>query len=85
MEWDEEKRRANIEKHGVDFERFAEFDWDGAVFMETQVVDGEQREVVLGRIGLTVHVAVYTERDAMRLISLRPANRQERRRWDHGE
>jgi uncharacterized protein len=29
--WDEPKRKANIERHGLDFADLDRFDWEGAV------------------------------------------------------
>lgn len=33
-EWDEAKRQANLRKHGVDFERIDQFDWDQSITFE---------------------------------------------------
>jgi uncharacterized protein (DUF4415 family) len=34
LEWDEEKRRANIQKHGLDFAQATNLDWDNATYIE---------------------------------------------------
>lgn len=34
LEWDEEKRRANIQKHGLDFADAKHLDWDNATYIE---------------------------------------------------
>lgn len=76
-EWDEAKRAANLAKHGVDFARVAEFDWPNAV-ISRQIIRGEPRFRTLGRIGSRVCVLIWTRREAaMRIISLRKANRRE--------
>ena len=83
VEWDEAKRRANVEKHGVDFPLIADFDWQTAVVVEDQRRNyGERRYSATGLIGLRLHVAVFTPRDrGLRLISLRRANRRDERKW----
>ncbi len=48
-EWDEDKRAANIEKHGVDFAAVLEFEWDAALTAEDGRQDyGEARSVSIG-------------------------------------
>lgn len=34
LEWDDEKRRANIQKHGLDFADVKHLDWDNATYIE---------------------------------------------------
>jgi len=36
LEWDEEKRRANFLKHGLDFDDARHLDWDHAAYIEDQ-------------------------------------------------
>ena len=82
MDWDETKRRSNLAKHGLDFRDFERFDWDSAVFRETQVVEGELREQVLGLLDGQLVFVVYTERGGeTRVISMRRPNRSEARGW----
>jgi len=83
FEWDENKNRANIEKHGIDF-RDAKRIWNQTpVEISRSTERGEERIVVVGElegVGLTV---VYTERGAnIRLISARASNRKERQHRD---
>lgn len=84
QDWDEAKRRANLEKHGVDFTSAALFDWDSAVTVEDNRRDyGERRLHSTGLIGGRLHVLVWTPRAAgVRIISLRRANAREIRRWE---
>ena len=82
-DWDEDKRTANLAKHGVDFALAERFDWTTA----NPVVDdrhdyGEVREVADGLIGDELYHMVFTRREGrIRIISLRRANRKEMRRW----
>jgi uncharacterized protein len=87
FEWDENKARTNIEKHGIDF-----FDairiWDRLVIdpADERIVSGEYRPTALGMIGeddLIVAV-VYTVRNSVvRLISARRARRNERQNYQN--
>ena len=77
-EWDEAKRRANLERHGVDFAMVAAFDWSD-VFTADQTVRGERRRVTSGFIGVRLYVLIWTRRlGRTRVISLRKANKRER-------
>lgn len=78
-EWDTDKARANLEKHGVSFEDVARFDWDSAIEAEDIRYDyGELRMQALGLIDNRLHVLVYTMRgNSVRVISLRKANRRD--------
>ncbi len=82
-EWDDAKRQANLERHGLDFAAMEAFDWDGAVIFEDDRFDyGETRFVAYGRIHGRLVAVVYTLRgDAVRVISLRKANTREERRY----
>ena len=80
-EWDESKRRDNIGKHGIDFERIYAFDWGTAV-IEPSPRAGEMRYIGIGYIGDRLHTVIYTERGtATRIISLRPASTNERNHY----
>jgi len=82
FEWDGEKARSNLRKHGVDFaDAVAVFEDEGALTMPDQIyaVD-EQRFVALGRDAQRrILVVVYTWRgENIRLVSAGPAMRGER-------
>lgn len=83
-EWDEDKRAANLIRHEVDFAAAADFAWDTAIETIDDRFDyGEKRWVALGRIGITLHVMVYTLRATkIRIISLRKANKREKRYYE---
>ena len=84
FEWDEAKRAANFAKHGVDFAAVLEFDWETAVrSLDMRRDYGERRRRALGLVGERLHLLVYTERAGrIRVISLRKANRKERRSYE---
>ena len=83
-EWDEAKRRENLRRHGVDFAIVEGFEWLNSIASEdTSERYGEPRFISIGPIGTQLYVLVWTERtDAIRVISLRKANRLERRRHE---
>ena len=83
-EWDENKRRANLEKHGIDFSAVYDFDWNTAS-QDQELHNDELRAVAYGYIGERLHVVVFTERgNRTRIISLRKANPREVRRYEQG-
>ncbi len=82
FEWDEDKRFANLSKHGIDFADALAM-WENAVIdpAAERIVSGELRLLALGTIGQgeTIVAVVYTERGAARrLISARRARKDER-------
>ena len=82
FEWDEEKRQANLVKHGVDFRQMPEL-FDGPT---VEAVDdrnyGETRANCLGEIEGRVFVVTITWRGAdRRIISARKANAREQRTY----
>ena len=85
FEWDAQKARANLRKHGVDFAgAVAVFEDEQALTMrdELTAVD-EQRYLSLGRdVRGRILVVAYTCRGArIRLFSARRATAGERRRY----
>ena len=83
VEWDETKRRANLEKHGVDFGEVPFMDWDNATILPDMRFDyPDPRFWALGLLGGRLHLAAYCERGgAIRIISFRKANAKEVRRY----
>ena len=78
-EWDGTKRRANLEKHRVDFSAIYGFDWDTAV-IEFDDRHAEPRWIAIGYIGFRLFTVVYTTRDDMtRIISVRKSDPWEMR------
>ena len=83
-EWDENKRVANLAKHDVDFIDAEHFDWSSAFeTIDDRSNYSEERWVALGFIGKRLHVLIYTVRgENIRLISLRKANKRERKYYE---
>jgi len=85
FEWDEDKARLNIQKHGVTFEEAAEVFFDP--FYQTgdaSVDDGEERDFIIGyTFSQQLLLAVYTVRGTRtRIVSARPATRAERKVYE---
>ncbi|SEP32127.1 hypothetical protein SAMN04487843_11149 [Methylobacterium sp. ap11] len=83
IEWDEPKRRANLQKHGLDFADItAQFDFATAVLLETRPSrTGRGRFKLIGWFRsrlIVVVVASPLGTEAFSVISLRPANLKER-------
>jgi uncharacterized protein len=80
-EWDEKKRAANLEKHGLDFLRAIKVleNEDLLVVRDDRKNYGEERLIAYGRFDGRVYVVVYAQHrpEIMRLISFRKANRRE--------
>ncbi len=83
FEWDEEKREANLVKHGVDFRRMAAlFDGPTVEAVDGRQNYGETRINCLGEIDDRAFVVVYTWRGPnRRIISARKANARERKAY----
>ncbi len=79
FEWDENKRRLNLRRHGIDFVDVPEiFDGDTVSIEDTRADYGETRYITLGLLRTHVIVVVHTERkDAIRIISARKATKNE--------
>lgn len=76
-EWDE-KRIANLAKHGVDFTLADDFAWDSLIVPDQRFEYGEARFFAIGWIGERLHVLVFTPRgESVRVIGLRKANTRE--------
>jgi hypothetical protein len=78
-EWDEQKRAANLAKHGIDFEA-AKLVFDGRTIEmpDTRHDYGEQRIAVYGEVNGVLLFVVYTQRgDNRRIISARKAGTNE--------
>jgi uncharacterized DUF497 family protein len=83
VEYDPAKDDINRTKHGVSLEAATGFEWDTALEREDDRFDyGEVRFVAIGLIDARLYVMVFTEGsddDAVRIISLRPAEKHEMR------
>lgn len=83
MEWDAEKDAENRRKHGMGLGDVVLLEWEGRVEVPDSRLDyGEERRVAYAYISERLHVCVYTmRRGAMRIISLRKANKRETRTY----
>jgi uncharacterized protein len=83
VEFDPTKDDANRAKHGVSLRAATSFEWDTALEREDDRFDyGEVRFVAIGLIGARLYVMVFTngsDDDAVRVISLRRAEKHETR------
>jgi uncharacterized DUF497 family protein len=84
FEWDELKARRNFDKHGVLFREAAEVFLDPFQQWLEASRNEEHRDAIIGYSrAKRLLLVVYVERDVrIRLISARPATRQERRRYE---
>ena len=86
FEWDPEKAKRNLRKHRVSFDEAVTVFYDGlsATFDDPDHSVGERRFITVGYSAQGRLLAVsHTERGkAVRIISARPATRQERKRHE---
>lgn len=82
-EWDEVKRRSNIEKHRVDL-LYAALIFESWVLMEPDIRFnyGEVRSRSIGMVDGVCYVVIHAERDGrIRLISAWQGGRRDRRKY----
>jgi uncharacterized DUF497 family protein len=85
IEFDPRKSARNIEQRGLSFERSVEFDWTTAIVASSNR-NGETRFAAVGYLGDRLHVLVFTKPgDALRIISLRRANKREVNRYEKAQ
>jgi hypothetical protein len=82
FEWDEATNEANLAKHGIDFRRARVlFDGRSVITIPSQRF-GEDRLATIGEIDGLLYTAIWTNReDRIRLISVRRARHEERRKY----
>lgn len=91
FEWDDEKEKINIHKHGIDFTTAARVfkDENRLELYDELHSDQEERYITIGIIDGVAYLVmvVYTEREeAIRLISARKAtNREGRMYYDYSQ
>lgn len=89
FQWDENKEKINIAKHGLDFKTAARvFEDENRIerYDKEQSFE-EDRYITIGLVnGIAVIImVVYTERkDAIRIISARKATKQEKEAYFYG-
>jgi uncharacterized DUF497 family protein len=86
LEWDEEKRRENSIKHGLDFaDAWQMFEHPLLTFSDERFDYDEIRSTGIGFMNtMVVAVVVFSERDPdiVRVISLRKAKKHEKERYE---
>jgi hypothetical protein len=82
FEWDEPKRAANLDKHGIDFiDAIACF--EGPMLVRPSERNSEARYLALGKLKERVVAIVFALRKRrIRLISVRMARTDERQAYD---
>jgi uncharacterized DUF497 family protein len=83
FEYDPNKDRINVDKHGLSLALAARLDWDAALLWIDDRRDyGETRILALAPdTGILYYVAFVDRGSVRRVISLRRANRREVRRY----
>jgi uncharacterized protein len=83
FEWDEAKRQANLDKHGIDFLDVPEvFEGDIVTVEDNRYGYGEQRFVTFGLPQGRIVAVVHTDRgNSIRIISARKATKYEQRSY----
>ena len=76
LEWDEDKRRTNIQKHGLDFADAKDLDWDNATYIEdTRFPYSEPRYWAFALWRRRLHLVAFCRRgNKVRIISFRKAS-----------
>lgn len=85
FEWDEQKNKTNILKHGFDFtDAWEIFEAPMFTALDTKEEYGEDRWIGIGFLRESIVVIVFTERDddTIRIISLRKALKHERIKFE---
>lgn len=86
FEWDDEKAKSNLRKHGVAFEKVYDFEFATSLERLDDRHDyGEERIIALGFIGSVLFTLTYTERgERIRVISLRKSTNVEMVKYAQG-
>ncbi|MDQ2746823.1 MAG: BrnT family toxin [Acidobacteriota bacterium] len=85
FEWDEEKNKENIRKHGFDFaDAWEIFEAPMRTALDLRADYGEARWNGIGLLGNRIVIVVFTYRgkDTLRIISLRKAIKYERKEFE---
>jgi len=89
IEWDPRKARQNLRKHSIDFSEASTVFADtlSITILDPDHSEDEERWLTMGlSIRQRLLVVVHTNKgEAIRIISARPANRLERRKYEEGK
>lgn len=83
FEWNDDKRLANLKRHGIDFrDVYRVFDFDRFLLEDDRYDYGEQRWISFGLLFGEVVAVTHTETDeVIRIISARKAEKHEEERY----
>jgi uncharacterized DUF497 family protein len=83
FEFDPEKSKANLQKHGIDFVAAQKL-WQDADRLEAPArSEIEKRKMLIAKHGGKLWAAIFTERgENVRIISVRRARKNETQRYD---
>jgi uncharacterized protein len=77
--WDEPKRIANLEKHGLDFADLNETFFDNALVIPSHNTSKRWVAIGVNNRGVVVVVFARLGREGISVVSMRPASRNERK------
>lgn len=81
FEWDEEKDRANLIKHGISFDDASQI-FNGPVIVKRSDRNDEERWIGVGETNDRILTVIFTRRDkAIRIISARRPRLDEKRAY----
>jgi len=90
FEWDANKARSNLRKHGIRFEEAVLFDDPRHLSRQDRYENGEYRWQTIGLVhGVIVIMVAHSVRfesrtEVIRIISARKADSKERNRYEYG-
>jgi len=86
FEWDDKKAISNLKKHGISFEEASSVfgDWLAITIEDPLHSESEDRFIIIGKSELlNTLVVVHVERsEAVRIISARPASKNEQKFYE---
>ena len=82
--YDAEKNKRNVEKHGIALADALDLKWETLhATRDDRFAYGEERFIGYGMLKQRLHAIVYTQRGGkIRVISLRKANKRERKYYE---
>lgn len=85
FEWDENKSKANLSKHGYDFDDASQIFY-GPVILCRSDRKNEERWIAIGALEHRLIAVIFTRREkAIRIISARRARKNEERTYRHAK
>jgi len=85
FEWDEEKNKANIAKHGIDFEDVIQIFY-GPITLHRSDRNNEERWLAVGSLENRLVAVIFTRRaELVRIVSARRARKNEERAYRNAQ